>query len=207
MTRGPGLAVVGVDESKLPPPDRRADGIAVIDVATLKPERALPGGNDGAAASPRRRITVGGGDRALGGRSGAVVDTQQQSSGATEPRPLRQELPETLRLRDAELRGRRIDQRFHRRDLIGWEATHPRMLAHHLLVRRDVDAVDLVVGDVALNPLDLRSELIQDVAGAHRDRLQLVGGQLAGTWNQALDDVLWHGLMAPVAGVGSSDRQ
>ena len=36
----------GVDESKLPPPDRRADGVAVIDVATLKPVRTLPGGND-----------------------------------------------------------------------------------------------------------------------------------------------------------------
>ena len=36
----------GVDESKLPPPDRRADGIAVIDVATLKPVKTLRGGND-----------------------------------------------------------------------------------------------------------------------------------------------------------------
>jgi len=36
----------GVDESKLPPPDRRADGVAVIDVATLKPVKTLRGGND-----------------------------------------------------------------------------------------------------------------------------------------------------------------
>jgi len=36
----------GVDESKLPAPDRRADGIAVIDVATLKPVKTLRGGND-----------------------------------------------------------------------------------------------------------------------------------------------------------------
>jgi len=36
----------GVDETKLPPPDRRADGIAVIDVATLEPVKTLRGGND-----------------------------------------------------------------------------------------------------------------------------------------------------------------
>jgi YVTN family beta-propeller protein len=36
----------GVDESKLPPPDRSADGVAVIDVATRRYVKTLPGGND-----------------------------------------------------------------------------------------------------------------------------------------------------------------
>lgn len=36
----------GVDESKLPPADRRADGIAVIDTATLRVRRVLPAGTD-----------------------------------------------------------------------------------------------------------------------------------------------------------------
>ena len=35
-----------VDESKLPPPDRAADGVAVIDVATLRLVKTLPSGND-----------------------------------------------------------------------------------------------------------------------------------------------------------------
>ena len=36
----------GIDESKLPPPDRTADGIGVIDLATQKLVRTLPGGAD-----------------------------------------------------------------------------------------------------------------------------------------------------------------
>lgn len=36
----------GVDESKLPPPDRAADGIAVVDIASRRVLRRLPGGPD-----------------------------------------------------------------------------------------------------------------------------------------------------------------
>jgi YVTN family beta-propeller protein len=36
----------GVDESKLPPPDRSADGIAVVDVATRKVLKVIPSGQD-----------------------------------------------------------------------------------------------------------------------------------------------------------------
>ena len=36
----------GIDESKLPPPDQRFDGIAEIDVATRRLRRILPGGPD-----------------------------------------------------------------------------------------------------------------------------------------------------------------
>ncbi len=36
----------GVDESKLPPPDRSADGIGVVDLATRKLVRTLPSGQD-----------------------------------------------------------------------------------------------------------------------------------------------------------------
>lgn len=36
----------GVDESKLPPPDRSADGIGVVDLASLKLVRTLPSGVD-----------------------------------------------------------------------------------------------------------------------------------------------------------------
>jgi YVTN family beta-propeller protein len=36
----------GVDESKLPPPDRSADGVGVVDIATHKLVRTLPSGQD-----------------------------------------------------------------------------------------------------------------------------------------------------------------
>ena len=43
---GSPIAGPGVDESKLPPPDRSADGIAVVDLASRKLVRTIPSGND-----------------------------------------------------------------------------------------------------------------------------------------------------------------
>ena len=43
---GSPVAGPGVDESKLPPPDRSADGIGVIDLTSFKLLRTLPGGQD-----------------------------------------------------------------------------------------------------------------------------------------------------------------
>lgn len=43
---GSAIAGPGVDESKLPPPDRAADGIAVVDLATGKVERVIAAGAD-----------------------------------------------------------------------------------------------------------------------------------------------------------------
>ncbi len=43
---GSPFAPPGVDESKLPPPDRSADGIGVFDVASHKLLRVIPGGSD-----------------------------------------------------------------------------------------------------------------------------------------------------------------
>lgn len=43
---GSPIAGPGVDESKLPPPDRAADGIAVVDLATGKVERVIAAGAD-----------------------------------------------------------------------------------------------------------------------------------------------------------------
>ena len=49
----------------------------------------------------------------------------------------------------------------------------PRVFADDLLVGREIDAVNLVARDVALHPLDLRAELVQDAAGFLRDPLEL----------------------------------
>jgi YVTN family beta-propeller protein len=43
---GSPLAPPGIDESTLPPPDRTADGIGVVDVKTGKLLRVIPGGSD-----------------------------------------------------------------------------------------------------------------------------------------------------------------
>src|SRR5262245_51319021 len=43
---GSPIAGPGVDESKLPPPDRQADGIGMVDLSTNKLITVLPGGSD-----------------------------------------------------------------------------------------------------------------------------------------------------------------
>ncbi len=43
---GSPMAPPGTDESKLPPPDRKADGIGVVSVADLKLQKVLAGGSD-----------------------------------------------------------------------------------------------------------------------------------------------------------------
>src|ERR1700749_1748738 len=58
-------------------------------------------------------------------------------------------------------------------DAVGGEAAALGVLAHGRLVRRDVDAVDLVSRDVTLDPLNLRPHLPQHPAGLLRDALQL----------------------------------
>ncbi|MSO87271.1 MAG: TetR/AcrR family transcriptional regulator [Acidimicrobiia bacterium] len=49
------------------------------------------------------------------------------------------------------------------------------MLEDHVLIGRPVDAGDLVVGDVTLQPPDLRPQVGQDLAGVPRDPLELGG--------------------------------
>ena len=43
---GSPAAPPGVDESKLPPPDRTADGVGVVDIRQLKLVKVLPSGTD-----------------------------------------------------------------------------------------------------------------------------------------------------------------
>jgi YVTN family beta-propeller protein len=74
----------GVDESKLPPPDRAADGVAVIDLATHRYSRTLPGGQDPesfAISKDGRTLYVSNEDAA----SVSVVDVQSSRVIATVP--------------------------------------------------------------------------------------------------------------------------
>src|SRR4030095_7393485 len=81
--------------------------------------------------------------------------------------------------RRCSLRCGRIDYRSDLRDLVRREPAQPGVLAHRCFVRGDVDTVGLVVGDVTLNPLDLWTHGLEDIARLLRDGLQLRGGQLS----------------------------
>ena len=87
----------------------------------------------------------------------------------------------------------RIDQPAHRRDAVGRHAELLRVFTNHGLVGSKVDTIESVVGDVAVQPLDLRSDPPQNLERLDRDVPDLVLGHLAGAGNLAFDDVLWHG--------------
>lgn len=62
------------------------------------------------------------------------------------------------------------------------------------LVGSDVNAVDFVLGHVAVNPLNLGAELVEDTAGCLRDGLKLLQAQLSGDRQFRFDYVFWHDL-------------
>src|SRR5579884_1554321 len=89
---------------------------------------------------------------------------------------------------------RRIDDSAHFGNAVGRKSSLPGMLPDHLGIRSDVDAVDFVIGDVALHPLNLRTEVAQHGAGLLRNLLQLLGGETSRSRQFPLDDVLGHGV-------------
>src|SRR5256885_4899279 len=134
-------------------------------------------------------------------RSAAAMTTANSSSGvATTQTSVAKPRNNALRPASVPLaaasgggicRGR-IDYLAHARNAVGGKATLLRMRTHRGLVRGDVDAVDLFIGDEALHPLDLRAHALQHAAGFLGDRLQILHRQLAGSGEFTLDDVLWH---------------
>lgn len=54
------------------------------------------------------------------------------------------------------------------------------MLNNKLFVGGQVNAIDFVAGNVAMNPLNVCSHRTQDVAGLLRDGLQFFGRELSG---------------------------
>ena len=60
-------------------------------------------------------------------------------------------------------------------------------------VRSEVDAINFVAGDVAMQPLNFRTHVFQNVARtfcetARNSRV----GKIPGSWNFAFDDKFWH---------------
>lgn len=103
----------------------------------------------------------------------------------------------------------RIDHLSDLGNAVGREAALFGVFTHQLRVGRDVDAIDLVVRDVALDPVDLRAELLQDAARFLGDGLQLCGREFSDAGNFAFDDLfghrIWVGLVQRMnLGSGSS---
>src|SRR5205823_3570222 len=73
-----------------------------------------------------------------------------------------------------------IDHGANFRNPVRWEPPLFCVLADHRLVRRDVHAINLIAGDVAVKPLNLRAEALQHVARLLRNPLKLQRRQLAG---------------------------
>src|SRR5207342_215119 len=76
---------------------------------------------------------------------------------------------------------------------IGRETTPARVFADEVFAGRDVHAIHLVAGDIAVVPMHLRAELVEDEAGLLGNGAQLAGRQGADTWNVAFDHVAGHG--------------
>jgi len=92
--------------------------------------------------------------------------------------------------------GGGVDYCADERDVVGGEAAHLGVFVDGGLVGCDVDAVDLVAGDEALDPLELGADGGDDAAGFLGDGLELVGGEVAGSGDLALDDEFGHGLVS-----------
>src|SRR5882672_10184177 len=90
------------------------------------------------------------------------------------------------------LSGRGIDDRRDRRNAICGKAALLRVLANRLFIWSDIDAINLVSGDVALKPLDLRTHPAQDATRLLRDRLELCGRKLSGARDLSFNYVLRH---------------
>lgn len=77
-------------------------------------------------------------------------------------------------------------------DPIRGEASPSRVFPDGRLVRSEVDAVNLVAGYVAVQPLDLGTHCLQNADRFLRDFLQLGVGKFPGSRNFAFDDEFGH---------------
>lgn len=68
------------------------------------------------------------------------------------------------------------------------------MVADGLFVGGDVNAVDFVLGDLALDPLDAGAHVAEDTARLLRDGLEVGSGEVARVGDVAFDNVLRHEL-------------
>src|SRR5712691_6058943 len=84
--------------------------------------------------------------------------------------------------------GGRIDHGANFGDLAGGKSADLRMLADDGFVLGEIDAKGLVGRDEALDPLDVGTELMQDLVGFRRRPAQLLALEAADLGNIPLDD-------------------
>jgi hypothetical protein len=89
--------------------------------------------------------------------------------------------------------GGGVDDGFDGGDGVGGEACVCGVFADEVFAGCDVDADDLVRGDVGVDPLDLGTEVSEDRAGVLGGGYELVRGEVADVGHVAFDEVLWHG--------------
>src|SRR6185312_819729 len=86
-----------------------------------------------------------------------------------------------------------IDEPADGRNPIRGDPYAPCVLADAFLVRREVHAIDLVLRNVSVVPLDLRPHVFQRLEGSQGERADLRFRELSRARHFSLDDVLRHG--------------
>src|ERR1051325_4939299 len=91
------------------------------------------------------------------------------------------------------IQARRIDQAAHCPNPIRGDAGLASMLPDCLLVRRKIDAIHLVFGNVTVEPLNLRAHLFQGLQRLEGDLSDLRLRERSGARNLAFNHKLRHG--------------
>src|ERR1700687_6057862 len=89
-------------------------------------------------------------------------------------------------------RCRRINHRLHLMDEISRNPAQIRMLPNQTLIARNVNAVHLSSGYKALHPLNMRSNLLEGVAGLLGECLQVGAREITRANHVPFDYELWH---------------
>src|SRR5688572_4749489 len=97
-----------------------------------------------------------------------------------------------LLLPGGRLGSRRIDHIPDLRNAIGRKAATLGVLAYRFLIGSDVNAIELVSRDVAVQPLNLRSHALEGVTGFLGNSLQLALRPVPGSLDISLNNVLGH---------------
>src|SRR5208337_2803608 len=120
---------------------------------------------------------------------------QEKKRAGTRPAPANYSRLSTVawRLIFDSLRRRRVDDPLDLRNAIGGESAQCGVLPDGVGVRSHIDAIQLVVGHEAFEPLNLRPYPPKYCARLLRNRLQFVCCQLSRAGNLPLDYILWHG--------------
>jgi len=95
----------------------------------------------------------------------------------------------------ASLRERGIDDRTNRLNRVCWELSQTRVFSNSRFIGSDIHTINLVIRDIRLDPLDLRADTLNYVAGCLGNSCQLLAVQRAGAGYGALNDEFGHNVL------------